>query len=404
MNIYSYARNAMLAFTFFVLLSGGAQATTWYFAPTGSDSNTGSANSPWLNPGNHNASYNPGDTLQIGAGTYTPTWGWQLTAKGSASGGYITLQCWRNFSSHISVTTANMAGIFLIHGAAYWDIRGCDISGSGANASGISVGGSFSAPFGAIHHIVVENNSIHGAACAGVGVGGNGNISGGTAYPVDYVTIRNNNVYQNSTTAPAHCSGIDIYEPIAYDTLSGYHLIIQGNVVDWNNDCDTCSTPPTDGNGIILDDFKYTQNTIPGFSSYTPATLVAGNTVYNNGGKAIHAFQSQNVTISGNYTWGNNEDAKVCENSQGGGDEIDAVFSKTISVTGNEAQASVGTCGGYETYAFVDLPQGTSSSDVFTNNVGFATVGTKVNVGYSAAPPSAYLSSLAGYSFGSTNR
>ena len=404
MNIYSYVRNAAFAFMSFVLISGSASATTWYFSPTGSDSNTGSASSPWVNPSNHNSSYRPGDTLEVEAGTYTPTYGWGLTASGSASGGYITLQCWRNFASHVVVTTANMAGIFLFHGAAYWDIRGCDIAGSGLNASAISVGGSFSAPFGAVHHIVIENNSVHGASCAGIGVGGNGNISGGTAYPVDYITIRNNNVYQNSTTSSAHCSGIDIYEPIQYDTLPGYHLIIQGNVVDWNNDCDTCTTPPTDGNGIILDSFNYSGNPIPGYTTYSPATLIAGNTLYDNGGKGIHVFQSQNVTISGNYAWGDNEDATVCANTRGGGDEIDALYSKAITVTGNEAQASIGTCSGYQTYAFADVPNGTSSSDTFTNNTGFATVGTTVNVGYSAGPPSAYFSSLSGYSFGSTNR
>ena len=404
MNICSYARNAALAFISFVLISGSASATTWYFATTGSDSNTGSGSSPWLNPSNHNSSYRPGDTLLIAAGTYKPTYGWGLTASGSASGGYIRLQCWRNFASHIIVTTPNMAGIFIFHGASYWDIRGCDIAASGSGSTGISVGGSYSAPFGPIHHITIESNSVHNASCAGIGAGGNGNINGSNAYPVDYVTIRNNNVYQNATTSPFHCSGIDIYEPIQYDTLPGYHIVIQGNVVDWNQDCDNCSSSPTDGNGIILDDFKYSQNTIPGYKSYTPATLVTNNTVYNNGGRGVNVFESQNVTISANATWGNNEDANVCANARGGGAEIVAVFSNNISVSNNQTQASVGTCDGYQTYAFADVPNGTSSSDTFTNNTGFAMIGTKVNVGYAASPPSAYFSSLAGYSFGSTNK
>src|SRR5579863_726316 len=85
--------------------SGIARATTWFFSPNGSDSNAGTSRSPWLNPSNHNPSYRPGDVLMVGAGTYTPTFGWDLTASGSASGGFITLQCAQNQTSQVVVTT-----------------------------------------------------------------------------------------------------------------------------------------------------------------------------------------------------------------------------------------------------------------------------------------------------------
>jgi len=363
-----------------------------------------------LDPSQHNSSYSPGDTLSIGSGTYNYDYNWKLTASGSASGGYITLQCAANFGSKIRTINNNQDGIILTQGASYWDIRGCDVSPGGADAEGIAISGAFSSPFGAIHHIIIEGNAVHGAACDGIEANGNTNVNGSTAYAVDYITIRNNLVYSNGLTCGSyHASGISIYEPVRYNTTSGYHLIIQGNTSYSNHDCDSgCGTgSPTDGNGIILDDFKYSQNsTLSGLysSGYTPTTLVANNVSYGNGGRGIHIFESQNATVQNNTAWGNNQDSSVCSNSVSGGYEIGAIYSTATSFNYNEAQSFSGSCDSYQTYAFEDEPSGTSSTDTFTYNTGFTVTGSNNLVGYAASPPSAYYSTLSGYSFGSTNQ
>ncbi|MFY9948581.1 MAG: DUF1565 domain-containing protein, partial [Candidatus Sulfotelmatobacter sp.] len=52
------------------VLSLGAQATVYYVAKNGNDSNSGSASAPWLTIGHAAAEAQAGDTVYVGAGTY----------------------------------------------------------------------------------------------------------------------------------------------------------------------------------------------------------------------------------------------------------------------------------------------------------------------------------------------
>jgi len=335
------------------LIGGSAFASTYYFSATGSDTNAGTSASPWLNPGSHNANYHAGDFLMVAAGTYTPTYGWGLQASGNSAGGYITIQCAPNQTSKIVVTTANQNGVLFYAGASYWDLKGCDFSATGSNGTAILVNGDSIAPTANIHHILIEGNYAHDSSCEGIGVAGNSN--GGHA--VDYITIRNNTVYNNARTSGYHCSGIAIYDPIALDTGSGYHLIVQGNVSYGNNDCDTCGTP-TDGNGIILDSY----------GTYAPSTLVSHNLVYQNGGRGIHAFFANNVTIDSNTSWRNMRDNNIC-----GGTvyEIGTYGSTFITVTNNEAQSfDALACSTAPIVAYGEFGTGTATGDIFDYNTG----------------------------------
>jgi parallel beta-helix repeat protein len=61
----------------------------------------------------------------------------------------------------------------------------------------------------------------------------------------------------------------------------------------------------TDGNGIIIDDFRRTQSDhVP----YPAATLVIGNFVYENGGRGIHVYQSDRVDVVNNTVSGDSLD------------------------------------------------------------------------------------------------
>ncbi|NJK87032.1 MAG: DUF1565 domain-containing protein [Bacteroidales bacterium] len=66
---------------------------------------------------------------------------------------------------------------------------------------------------------------------------------------------------------------------------------------------------PTDGNGIILDDFHCSQSWDIGQTggvNYPHASLIENNLCYNNGGRGIHIFNSDNATIRNNTCYYNN--------------------------------------------------------------------------------------------------
>jgi len=251
------------------------------------------------------------------------------------------MQCAANHASQIVVTSTWMSAIMITHGASYWDINGCDVSASGLNGSAIGIGGQFSAPYGALTHIIIENNVVHDSSCGGIAAAGNTN--GGL--PLDYLIIRGNVAYGNAKTASYDCSGISIYEPKAYDQAPGYHLLVQQNVSFNNFDCDTCHTVTTDGNGIIMDDFASSQQSSG--TPYQPATLVENNLAFNNGGMGIHSFFSENITFRNNTAWGDLQDPQHCS----GGYEIGAEFSSNIQFYNNLAEATRATLCNSPVYA-----------------------------------------------------
>jgi hypothetical protein len=70
--------------------------------------------------------------------------------------------------------------------------------------------------------------------------------------------------------------------------------------IKWQSGCKF-----SDGNGIILDDFRNTQGSTYGV--YTGKTLVANNITFGNGGSGIHAFASNNVDIVHNVSYLNGQ-------------------------------------------------------------------------------------------------
>ena len=69
------------------------------------------------------------------------------------------------------------------------------------------------------------------------------------------------------------------------------------------------NAPHSDGNGIIMDDFRNTQHPNPA-GVYPYRSLVENNVCYLNGGKGVHVFISDNVTVRNNTCYFNNRDPK----------------------------------------------------------------------------------------------
>ncbi|MCU0548836.1 MAG: PA14 domain-containing protein [Leptolyngbya sp. Prado105] len=170
------------------------------------------------------------------------------------------------------------------------------------------------------HHIEIRDNRIHGFGGGGIGVNRG-----------DYITIENNKVYNNGLYTSNGASGISvIYNWNSDDNTNDYKMIIRGNEVYDNN-----SFVPwweagqvTEGNGIILDDGKNTQERSSKLP-YRGRTLVDNNLVYNNGAAGIQVFSSENVDVINNTTYQNSQNPDTHYG------EIVASFSDRVTVLNN---------------------------------------------------------------------
>jgi parallel beta-helix repeat protein len=105
-------------------------------------------------------------------------------------------------------------------------------------------------------------------------------------------------------------SGISVYGGFNSDNTSGLHNIVRNNIC-FNND-NGPETAMTDGNGIIIDDLKCTQDghhfdicTLNGYNNVE--TLVEGNLCFDNGGRGIQIYLTENVTVRNNTCYHNNK-------------------------------------------------------------------------------------------------
>src|SRR6201999_4426109 len=102
---------------------------------------------------------------------------------------------------------------------------------------------------------------------------------------VDYIVFVGDIAYNAAQTSAACTSGFNIYQPIASDSVAGTHIFIAGNFSFANKNPDPCAgTSPTDGEGIILDTFDFSQG---GGTPYAQQALVENNIVAGNGGRGV---------------------------------------------------------------------------------------------------------------------
>jgi parallel beta-helix repeat protein len=252
-----------------------------------------------------------GDTVYVKNGTYNEN----IIVKSSGRPQrWITFQA---FPGHKpAVVGTNQA--FSIEGS-YIKIMGFNITSKAEN--GIAIGGEI----GGNHHTQIVGNIIHDSGCNAIG-----------GMRTDYLLIANNTVYRNAFTAPWQCSGISIYQAQKFDDKPGFHNIVRGNISYSNeNKLLRKNGTVTDGNGIIIDDFRHTQQKTPQ-PKYTAWTLVENNITFDNGGRGIHVFQSDNVVVRNNTTF-HNLKSNTLEGSING--EITTYYSSRVGFYNNIAHA-----------------------------------------------------------------
>jgi hypothetical protein len=147
------------------------------------------------------------------------------------------------------------------------------------------------------HHITIRNCHVYNMPSGGI-----------TFLQTDWLTVENNFVYKNSNWDLYASSGINIYQAYDIDDNTDDYKFIFRNNISVNNEhliMWHLTRNFSDGNGIIIDDNRKTQNNHIA-TAYRGKTLITNNLVVGNGGSGIHSFQSDNVDIINNTSYLNN--------------------------------------------------------------------------------------------------
>ncbi len=327
-------------------------ATVYYVSqPTGNNSNNGTSTATAFKTIQYAANLVlPGDVVNVMNGTYTNACAQcdvvNITRAGTAAA-WITFQ---NYTGHTPILQFNgWQGFKIGGGAAYIRISGFEVVGNNNNvtlAAALNQPSSCANPGGSPnpiyngngiaadgrgaanrpHHLRFDHNTVHD--CGGTGI---------SAIQSDYLTIEDNLIYNNSWYTIYATSGISLWQLWNVDGTTTTHNIIQRNrcmgnrlYVPWVAYCAI-----TDGNGIIIDDSKNTQNGST-LGAYTAHTLVENNLVWNNGGSGIHTYKSEHVRIIHNTAYQNSQSAEI------NGGEIFSNNSNDIEILNNILWAADG--------------------------------------------------------------
>lgn len=254
-----------------------------------------------------------GDTLTILDGQYTLPGGVEIGGL-RPDGQFKRLDGWLEKNTLIKAANRRKA---IIRGnlefrGSFVRIQGLVIRGARGNNNrpGIEITDS--------HNVEVVDNEV--AYCGGGGI--NFNQS-------DMILITQNLVHDNGTRNSDQHSGISVYQPVNYRTNPRerhWGVLITRNISHSNrNEVPTDDGNLTDGNGIIVDDTKYTQSkylskynleniridsTLGAVNQrlpYNRPMLIEGNLCYFNGGSGIQCFEAVGVKVKNNTCVGNRQ-------------------------------------------------------------------------------------------------
>lgn len=305
----------------------------------------------------------PGATVYVMSGTYSANDSSASTLTITAAG---RANAWISFAAYpgqhpvIRLSPHAWNGIHLIGSASFVLIEGFEVAGLQStvvpaqvlanplgdglfNENGIYADGYTDNTV--VNHIVVRNNDVHD--CSGGGIVSN---------QADYLTFDNNIVARNAFWSAYASSGISIYHSTDIDHVTSYKNYVVANIVYANREYIPFAfvTPPaiTDGNGIIIDDNRHTQDRV---AAYNGRTYVANNLTFANGGRGVHVFSSRHVDVANNTAY---DDMLSPQITVG---ELDAMASSDVNIVNsigvagstkqvNSSYADSGVYYGYNMY------------------------------------------------------
>jgi parallel beta-helix repeat protein len=296
------------------LISTNPTGTTYYVSARGNDNNSGLSSSSAFRTIQKAANLtNPGDTVLIMNGVYTnanPKGQIVLINRSGTANAWIKFKAYPGHSPKLRLNGWN--AVLINNGASYIEVNGLEIIGNNANVTleyamsrknnklnpltngnCITVDGSKN---GHTHHIHILNNKVHD--CGG-GIG---------TFQSDYITVDNNEVYNNAWYSVYGCSGISMLNNWNSDRSQGYKMFVRNNKIYNNRQYLPAINHKTitDGNGIIIDTSRNNQENSK-LDAYQGRTLIQNNLTFKNGGSGIHAFKSDHIDIVNNTAFLNNQ-------------------------------------------------------------------------------------------------
>ncbi|MDR0473002.1 MAG: DUF1565 domain-containing protein [Treponema sp.] len=297
------------------------EGETYYVAPNGRDSNTGTEEKPFQTIRKGVGTAKPGDTVIVKEGTYNERV--EITKSGKPNA-WITIKAAPG-DKVLVTSTGDFGGytrVFWVK-ADYIHIEGFEITTGDEFGKGISIEGDSNNKI-IVHHVRIFNNIVRDCGGSGIGAGS-----------ADYLHIKGNTVFRNSWTSTWHESGINFWANKAFGSQPGFHNIIEDNIC-YDNENKTVEKPNgpddpfevdtwTDGNGIIID-WCRDKNT---------STLIRNNICFNNGGRGIQITVSVNVTIINNTLYMNSINKRSQEEFGNGNTDDDGNGSDNIVFLNN---------------------------------------------------------------------
>lgn len=319
----------------------------YYVSPGGLDTNNGLSTATAFKTIAKTISVtNPGDTVNLMPGTYSPVNDANNFVLINRSGArdvktgeehYITYKAYDMNNKPKLLLPPGIKGVWdmVDVSANYIILDGLEIEGNNrnltlaegeANYESIASGGSDWSTYAKTntngitlngHHLVVKNSEIHHMSGGGVGGGG------------DYITIDHNDIYSNSWYSFYATSGISFMNDKDYDNnTTDYKIIVRNNLVHdnetkvkWEKTKDY-----SDGNGIIFDVDE----------TYKGKKLVINNIVYDNGGGGVHIYRSNNVHVINNTVYHNSRSPHLKYPNMDVQSGDNAIFLNNISIARDE--------------------------------------------------------------------
>lgn len=307
--------------------------TDYFVSPQGSDDNDGlTENSPFLTPQKAADMVSAGDRILLMPGTYESQ-AYEAMMSISAVG---TPTNWISVEPQVPdsvIFQVNGSMGIEVNGGAYVRIKGIQLKGIadtitpeeadrrreenwysiGLVGNGIGTetrkddNGDYHYP----HHIIVEDNFISWMSGGCIGI-----------KRADYILIKDNEVHHCGLYNVWAQSGISVWENHNYDdNTATYRTVITGNISydNYNHFKFYASSDPniadsyTDGNGIIIDALAIDQGYLSDGQSgvYSGRTLIENNIVYNNGGKGINIYASDNIDVIHNTAYKNGQHPEI---------------------------------------------------------------------------------------------
>ncbi|MDX2139353.1 MAG: choice-of-anchor Q domain-containing protein [Chloroflexota bacterium] len=313
---------------------------TFYVAPDGNDSNPGTEAQPFRTIQRGTDSAVAGDTVLVKNGTYDTIIAQGVAIHMRVSGtanAWITLRAYPGHRPRI-VSRADTA--ILIDGS-YIEVSGFEIAGN-SQGSAQFAGNGITTRLRA-HHIRIISNTIYGFGGSGV-----------NTTESDYLHIEGNTVFNNAWGSDLAQSAISLWRLTSADQSTGYRNIIRRNTVfnNYNTRPFRFTGTVTDGNCIIIDSARDT--------GYAGRTLVENNLCFDNGGRGVHIFRSDNVDVFNNTLFFNLRTQEL----EGGGSELSAIDAGNVRFFNNIVYARLNEKAN-EAY--------NSSNIVFDNNLYYGT-------------------------------